>query len=359
MGEGGGPRFVSGRVRLPRGFSWLLWGYPMTGSSHAWPRVTVIVVNWNGEPFLHRCLSALSVQTVPPHEIILVDNASTDASLQIAQGFPQIQVLRQARNLGFAAANNLAIQATDAASQWIALVNPDAFVQSDWLEALLAAARDYPDCCAFGSTLVSASYPSLLDGVGDVYHVSGLAWRGGHGLPVSSCPERVREIFSPCAAAAMYRRIALNEMRGFDEDYFCYMEDVDLGFRLRLAGHHCMHVPNAVVHHIGSGASGGKHSVFSVYHGHRNLVWCYVSNMPGALFWLFMPLHLLANVCAMVLFAWRGMAPTIRDAKRDALQGLGRALHKRRRVQSARKVTVWQICRVLDWSWLATARKMF
>jgi GT2 family glycosyltransferase len=86
----------------------------------------------------------------------------------------------------------------------------------------------------------------------------------------------------------LYRRSALIELGGFDEDYFCYVEDVDLGFRLRLAGHQCLYIPSSIVHHVGSGSTGGKNSDFAVYHGHRNLVWTYVKDMPGFLFWLFL-----------------------------------------------------------------------
>ena len=103
----------------------------------------------------------------------------------------------------------------------------------------------------------------------------------GHGVPVSSVSEEVREVFSPCAAAALYRRSALVEIGGFDDDFFCYSEDVDLGFRLMLAGHSCLYVPTSVTHHVGSGTTGGQNSDFAVYHGHRNLVWTYVKDMPG------------------------------------------------------------------------------
>ncbi len=271
-----------------------------------WPKVTVIIVNWNGERFLDRCLSALQAQTVAPHEIILVDNASSDASLDIVRRFPSVRLLAQNENLGFARGNNLAIEAAAAESEWIALLNPDAFVEPHWLEALLSATHDYSDFDVFGSKLVNAADPAVLDGAGDAYHISGLVWRMGHGAAVSSFSEQVREVFSPCAAAALYRRSALLEVGGFDEVFFCYVEDVDLGFRLRLAGYRCLYVPSSVAHHVGSGTTGGQHSDFAVYHGHRNLVWTYVKDMPGVLFWVFLPLHLAMNLVVLVVFTLRG-----------------------------------------------------
>lgn len=309
--------------------------------------MTVIIVNWNGERFLDR-LSALPLQTVAPHEIILVDNASSDASLDIVRRFPSVRLLAQNENLGFARGNNLAIEAAAAESEWIALLNPDAFPEPHWLEALLSAARDYPAFDVFGSKLVDANDSAVLDGAGDVYHVSGLVWRMGHGAPVSSFSEQAREVFSPCAAAALYRRSTLLEMGGFDEDYFCYLEDVDLGFRLRLAGYRCLYVPSSVAHHVGSGTTGGPHNDFAVYHGHRNLVWTYVKDMPGVLLWAFLPLHLVMNLATLVVFTLRGQSGVVLRAKRDAIKGIPGMWRKRRRIQADRRATITDIWHMLD-----------
>ena len=312
------------------------------------PKVTVIIVNWNGEHFLFRCLSALMSQTIKPQEIILVDNASSDGSLEFARRFPAVRLLAQDRNTGFARGNNLAIEAAAAESEWIALINPDAFAEPRWLEALLVAAESNSRFDVFGSKLINASAPMLLDGAGDVYHLSGLVWRRGHGIPAAALQGSEYEVFSPCAAAALYRRSALLEVGGFDEDFFCYVEDVDLGFRLRLAGYRCLYVPKSVVHHVGSGTTGGKNSDFSVYHGHRNLVWTYVKDMPGILFWIFLPLHLAMNLVVLAVFAWRGQGRVILRAKRDALIGFPGMWKKRRLVQSKRKVSLRAILRVLN-----------
>jgi GT2 family glycosyltransferase len=311
-------------------------------------RVLVIIVNWNGAPFLERCLLALMDQTLKPHEIILVDNASSDGSVEIARRFPLVRLIALDQNTGFARGNNLAIEAASAESEWIALINPDAFAEPRWLEALLVAAESNPGFYVFGSKLVNAVDPVVLDGAGDVYHLSGLVWRIGHGSPVPTSAENEREVFSPCAAAALYRRSALSETGGFDEDYFCYVEDVDLGFRLRLAGHKAMYVPDAVVHHVGSATTGGQHSDFSVYHGHRNLVWTFVKNMPGALFWLLLPLHLMMNVTMVVWFIARGQGRVILRAKWDAIKELPRMWAKRKQIQAGRVATVLEIWRVLD-----------
>jgi GT2 family glycosyltransferase len=310
--------------------------------------VTIVIVNWNGGQFLERCLTALMDQTVKAQEIILLDNASSDGSLEIVRRFPFVRLIALDQNSGFARGNNLAIKAASEESEWIALINPDAFAEPRWLEALLAAVGSNQGFDVFGSKLLNAADPLLLDGAGDAYHVSGRIWRMGHGMPVSAGTEHEREIFSPCAAAAIYRRSTLHEVGGFDEDYFCYVEDVDFSFRLRLAGHRCLYVPQSMAHHVGSGTAGGQHSDFAVYHGHRNLVWTFVKDMPGILFWLLLPLHLLLNLVTVGVFMARGQSKVILRAKWDAAKGLPQMWAKRKQIQAGRVATVREIWRVLD-----------
>jgi GT2 family glycosyltransferase len=311
-------------------------------------KVTVVIVNWNGVRFLERCLVALMEQTVKPHEIILVDNASVDGSLDIARSFPSVRLMIQDQNIGFARGNNLAIEAASGDSEWIALINPDAFAEPRWLEALLLAAQLNLEFNVFSSKLVNAAAPTLLDGAGDAYHFSGLVWRAGHGTAISSSTESEREVFSPCAAAALYRHSALRKLGGFDEDYFCYVEDVDLGFRLRLAGHRCLYVPQSVAHHIGSGTTGGQHSDFSVYHGHRNLVWTFVKDMPGILFWLLLPMHVLLNLVSLIWFTMRGQGGVIWRSKRNAVSGLPKMWRKRQIIQENRIASISDIWQQFD-----------
>jgi GT2 family glycosyltransferase len=130
-----------------------------------------------------------------------------------------------------------------------------------------------------------------------------------------------------------------------------YHEDVDLGFRLRLRGNRCLFIPQAVVRHVGS-ASTGKKSDFSVYHGHRNLVWSYFQNMPGKLFWKYLPAHLLANVVFLVYYSLRGQASVIWRAKWHAFLGLPRALRKRKIIQRQCRISPDEISRVFEHGWL-------
>lgn len=329
-------------------------GVPVFGNSRltdsfdsvACMAVAVVVVNFNSGRMLRECIEALESQTHRADKVVVIDNGSTDDSIAIIESAaPNCQIVRVGKNIGFAAANNFAFKQLNDC-RWIALLNPDALPAQNWLEALLSAARMNPDTGIFASKLISRQDPSSLDGVGDEYHVSGLYWRRGHGVPVATAALSTAEVFSPCAAAAMYRADLFREVGGLDESYFCYAEDVDLGFRLRLAGYRCLYVPDAVAYHVGSAIT-GRRSDFTVYHGHRNLIWTYFKNMPWPLFWLYLPQHILLNVVTLVWFSFRGQAKIIFKAKWDALKGLPRVLRERKKVQLNRRVSVWELRRVM------------
>ncbi len=309
--------------------------------------VGVVVVNWKAERLLGRCLDALAAQSVPARRIVVVNNGQPGLRSNVpAADRPGVCVIEPGRNLGFAGANNAGVQQV-LDCEWLALLNPDAFPQPDWLEKLLAAARiDTPRYSFLASRQLVADDPSRLDGTGDVYAVSGLGWRRDHGRSARGTRLAAEEVFGPCAAAALYRRDAFLEVGGLDEAFFCYFEDVDLAFRLRLAGHRCLYVPDAVVRHVGS-ASSGRRSDFSVYHGHRNLVWTFWKDMPASLLARYWPHHLVLNFVSLVHFTARGQGGAIARAKRDALLGLPRVLKQRRAVQSQLRVGAGELRRLM------------
>ena len=311
-------------------------------------RYTLIIVNWNSWDILSRCLEKLQAQTFQHFNVLVIDNASDQAvPYGLLSRYSNITLIQNQSNLGFAAANNQAVALLDG-SEWVVLLNPDAFPEPDWLQQLVGAAKENPGYSMFASRQLMEGNRHLLDGDGDVYHISGLAWREGHGTNKDKATHEPREVFSPCAAAALYRRDAFISVCGFDENFFCYVEDVDLGFRLRLMGHRCLLWPDAVVHHMGSATSGGQQGDFAVYHGHRNLIWAYVKNMPGWLFWACLPLHLAMNFVAICVFVWRGKGRVILRAKRDALWGLPKMWRMRKEIQRQRVASVGEIWRMLD-----------
>ena len=308
--------------------------------------VTVSIVFYDGLDDLLQCLGCLARQSLVPDKVLVVDNSPRGLSSELPACGLEIEILRPGCNIGFAAGNNLALHQSK--TEFIATLNADAFPEPTWLEALVCAAAHHPEAAAFGSLQLLFDDPSIADGLGDQYHISGLAWRKGHLCPISDLDLTPRRIFSPCGAAALFRRADLENIGGFDEDFFCYCEDIDVGFRLWLAGRECRFVPSAEVHHRGAGSTGDSHSDFAVYHGHRNLSWVYLKNMPGFLFWVFLPLHIFLSLQMVSAVAMRGQGSVIGKAKWDALVGICTIWDKRLAIQARRKVSCAHIWRVLD-----------
>lgn len=320
------------------------------------PKARIIIVTYNCAGYANQVLAALLEQDEPGFEAVIIDNGSADVdAIAPPPGDARFSLIRLPENVGFARANNIA--AEGATAPWIIALNPDAFPRPDWLSTLLAAAARHPDVDMFGSTQLFAHDPSVIDGEGDCYSVFGLAWRANYrrrrGGPYFS-----GETFSPCAAAAMYRRSMFEQVGGFDADFFCYCEDVDLGFRIRLAGGRALQVGDAIVHHVSSGVS-KQYGTFALYHGIRNLLWVIVKNIP-------LPLALLvwvlygAVLIYLATFRWRRreIGPGLRGV-RDGLLGIGPMLVKRRRIQRQRTIGMVEVARLLVWNPLrAKARSL-
>lgn len=308
------------------------------------PLITVLIISWNSESHLQVCLSKLFSQTYQNFEIILLNNDSLYMALDEFAS-DKLRIIQLRHNLGFAVANNIGARMTN--GEWIALLNADAFPEPNWLENLLRAAEQNPEYSAFSSRQIQFNAPHLLDGAGDVYHASGLAWRNSYNLPAESHRLEQKEIFSPCAAAALYSRKEFLKVGGFDEDYFSYFEDVDIGFRLRLNGAKCLYVPDAVVHHVGS-ASTGKRSDFSVYYGYRNMIWTFVKNMPSPYIWIFLPLHIVTILFFTIYLTGRGQGSAIWRAVFDAFVGLPKMLKKREDIQNNIQIKPQDLLRVMS-----------
>jgi len=315
------------------------------------PAVSVLIVNYNAGPHLGDTVAALAAQTFADFEVIVIDNASTDGSVALARS--RVAADRRflfkmaSANLGFAAGNNLA--AAMARNPWLALLNPDARPDVEWLERLIDAARRYPAVVMLGSTQIDAADPTRLDGAGDQYFALGLPWRGGCGWALTALPGE-GEVFSPCAAACLIRADAFRAADGFDERFFCYVDDVDLAFRLRLQGHTCIQVPTAVVTHAGGISSGGRGTAFARRHGTRNLIWCFVKCMPGPLFWPLLPLHVLMLALLMLRAVHGGMATPVACGILTGLRATPAMWSSRRVLQRGRRAPWWRIAAALTWN---------
>lgn len=322
------------------------------------PEISVIIVVWNNSEHLSRCLICLDKQTFQNFEIIIVDNgsSSTDYLKDVKTNHRGLNIIveQQKTNVGFTAGNNIGTRL--AHGKWLALLNADAFPEPYWLEKLIKSAQANPELFFFSSRQVQVNSPDLLDGAGDSYHISGLAWRRYYNKPVQEYGKHVQEVFSACPAAALYLREDFLQAGGFDEDYFSYFEDVDLGFRLRLAGKKCLYVPEAVVHHVGS-ASTGKRSDFSVYYGYRNMIWTFFKDMPSPLIWFFLPVHIATLLFFVGYLSLRGQGRVIMRAIRDAVRGLPGILEKRKTIQKNRKIKPSELLKIMSTGLLAPYRE--
>lgn len=308
------------------------------------PLATIIVVNYNGGDYLARCVASIAAQTEARFECFIVDNGSTDGSLAtLPELDARFNIIETGKNLGFARANNLA--AKRAKAPWLVLLNPDAFAHDNWLERGLAETKA-EGVTMVGSLQYMADEPGILDGAGDFYHASGLAWRAGFGHPVAHAPSQSFPAFAPCGAGAFYHRETFLSLGGFDERFFCYFEDVDMGYRMRLIGGQCVQSVHAKIDHISSGIS-GRASDFAVYHGTRNRLWCFYKNTPYALISVLMPIHIAMSL--FILF-WAGLRsgrfrPTARGLW-DGVKGLPQFGFVRK---SPRTIPLGDVARMMTW----------
>jgi len=309
-------------------------------------QVDVVIVNYNAGDYLKASIAGLKAQGIADYRAFIIDNASHDGSIDALGPLDdRFTIIRNTENTGFAVACNQGAALGQA--PWIAMLNPDATPQADWLETLIACGES-TGAAAIGSTQISTENPDVLDGAGDVYSPFGVAWRGAFGSPVSDAPE-TGTCFGPCAAAALYRRDIYERLGGFDENFFCYMEDVDLAFRLRLAGEFAVQCRGAVVHHVGS-AIAGRTSPFVIYHGTRNRIWTFVKNAPPIMFWTLLPGHLLVNFAFLLRsIAHKRFQPTGR-AIVDALKAWPRLMNWRTDVQRQRQASHGEVLGAMTWS---------
>ena len=318
------------------------------------PDVSIVIVTWNGRPYLEACLTAVAAQQGVSAETILVDNASTDGTAAfVRERFPWVRLVELDRNRGFAGGNNAGVR--EARGRLVALLNNDTVADPGWLRALCRGIDEEARFALAASKIVYMHDATVIDSAGDGLLRWGGAFKRHHGAPAGAAVES-GEVFGVCGAACLMPKAVFDELGGFDDDFFASHEDVDLSYRARLLGYRCRFVADAVVRHHGS-ATLGRASRFAVFHGQRNLEWVYVKNTPGWLLVRTLPGHLLYNVVAAVHFTRNGLGGVFVRAKIAALAGLPRALRKRAAIQRGRRVDTRTLWRQLERRWLSTKRR--
>ena len=311
-----------------------------------WARI--VIVAYRSRQELQACVDALAKQTFDGFEVVIVNNdcpeGSTD-SLHLPDS--RFRIVQAGANIGFAGGANLG--AKGAACPWIITLNPDTVPDRHWLAELNGASQRSPQYDVLSTTLLQAKDPSKVDGFGDVLSIYGIAWRGGSGLDTVQLPQTDRPVFGACGAAAAYRRCVFEAFGGFDEDYFCYLEDVDLAFRLQAAGRECLQVRRAIAAHVG-GASSASDPRFAIYQTHLNSLRLIVRNAPAAV----MPFMLAAFALAQAYLVARNHSRPETAYRvsglRDALGTIGPALASRRAARRLARLGSVEMVRRFAWS---------
>lgn len=241
------------------------------------PLLSILLVNYNGLAHLHECMSSIHDQSFQDFEVVMVDNASKDGSVEfIRRNFPQVNIIISESNLGFAGGNNLGFRHCQ--GDYVFFLNNDTRLHHQAFESLGDAIRRHSGIHVFACFLIDFYNLEKVDSAGDTIYTAGIPF-SFTGFPVSRFTEE-RVVTAACAGAAAYSRKLLERLEGFDEDFFLNLEDLDLSLRARHLGEQILFLPSVKVYHKGSASMGGKRSAISFYYVERNLLWFFIKNYP-------------------------------------------------------------------------------
>lgn len=296
------------------------------------PLFSVVIPNYNGARYLEACLTSLNRQTQFPAEVILVDNASRDNSLEVVRRIaPRARILEQKQNLGFAGGVNAGIRV--ARGLWLAVLNSDAEVSETWLEECAAALKRHPDAAFLACRILDSKDRLRLYSAGDCFLRACIGYRRGQERHDGAQYHQEMEIFSACGCAALYRRSVFEDAGGYDERLFAYLEDVDLALSLQAAGYRGYYVPRAVVFHRGGATSGGEFSPLSVRLRTRNSAILLIQSVPYRVFWRCLPMILAGQASWLGRVIARGRLWSYLRGLAGILPLLPNALRRRRKMR--------------------------
>lgn len=272
-------------------------------------KVTVVIPNYNGMKYVENCFTSLSQQKGCSFAVIMVDNGSTDGSLDyVREHFPWVEVVALPKNTGFCHGVNVGIQA--AKTPYVLLLNNDTAVQEGFIKHLTESIEKSPKRFSVQAKLVDMKEPTVIDDAGDLYCALGWAFALGKGKNAASYYTKEKRVFAACGGAAIYRRDVFERIGYFDENHFAYLEDIDIGYRARLYGYENWYEPKALVHHAGSGSTGSKHNAFKVKMSSKNSVYLVYKNMPFLQILLNLPFLLTGFLIKTFFFILKGLGHT-------------------------------------------------
>ncbi|MBC4016122.1 glycosyltransferase family 2 protein [Siccirubricoccus deserti] len=301
-------------------------------------RVGIVIPNWNGAHLLPACLDSLRRQSFRDFAVIVVDNGSTDGSLELLRsGYPEVHVVALPRNIGFAGGVNAGIRLC--AGEYVALLNNDTEAAPDWLEAAVTELDRLPEISYAASKLLDFHDRRVLDSIADGFALYGVPFKIGDREIDAGHYAAPFEILSACAAASFYRRALFEDIGLFDEDFFAYVEDIDIALRAVLAGHRGISIPAARVYHLGTASTGGAPSGFTIRLSARNVWWVMLKATPGPLLPAVLPLAFLSQLGLLAHTLLTGRRPWLRRhlgaycrGVWDAFAALPQVLRKRRQM---------------------------
>lgn len=309
-------------------------------------KTAVIVLNWNGKDSIADCLSSLVAQSFKT-QIIVIDNGSVDGSLEfIKDNHPDIDLIVNRRNVGFAAGVNQGInRAIKLDLDYVALFNNDAVADKNWLKHLVDT-LDSNKAVGIATCKFISLDRSFIDSTGDLYTIWGLPYPRGRKEPVSDIYDNSLDIFGASGGASLYRVSMLKEIGLFDKDFFAYYEDVDVSFRAQLAGWKVKYVPLAIAYHQ-IGATSNKIKGFTTYQTIKNLPWVVVKDVPFGLMYKVLPRFCLAYLSFIISAFARGQGRYAVKGLVVSIVFLPKKLVQRCKIQLSKKVTTKYIASII------------
>ena len=311
-------------------------------------KTTIIIPNYNGLSFMEPCFEALDRQTTKDFKILVVDNGSTDGSVEWLKE-KQIPSIFLPETTGFSGAVNVGIKAAD--TPYVILLNNDTKVAPHYVEALERAMDRSEKIFSVSSKMIQMYHPDLMDDAGDMYSVLGWAFQRGVGRPEKLYKKSCR-VFTACAGAAIYRREVFETIGYFDEMHFAYLEDIDVGYRAQIYGYENWYCPRAVVWHVGSGTSGSRYNEFKVRHSSRNNVYMIYKNMPFLQIILNLPLLIPGFVVKWLFFVRKGFG---KEYANGIFNGI--AMSDKEKKVPFQKRHLWNYVRIQVQLWVNVVRR--
>lgn len=313
-------------------------------------KVSILIVNWNGKKWLEKCLGSLRAQTYKNFEVIFVDNASTDDSVEfVEENFPEVKVVQSENNLGFAGGNNLGMKY--AKGEYILLLNNDTYVPKDFLEKFIDAFDQLSQASCIQSKIVLMDQPEVFDVCCTFWTHSTFLYYFGHGKSEKDPQYNVAmPCFSAKGASMMIKRDVIDVVGLFDDDFWCYYEETDFCHRLWLSGYECWYNSDTVAYHANGGTSLKFQNDFIQFHNFKNKLASFLKNFQGGTLLWVIPVFFVMNLGLGIFWLLQGKFQNMISLFRAVLWNIshwGDTMKKRRKIRAMRKKSDVEIFRII------------